>query len=291
MNAEPNTKNAGASPGTGTTEGSGFPAPRQTATPGEDRDTERPSKTNGKTNAESDVEERAPLPKRVRLSIERTWEEAQKLSESILDVFVVPPSGFAATAIGWITTCFFFAVSLAVGGVLGLGALVLFVGLECLVALAYAYPAALFLLSVAGGIVPPLVLYWGIHVIFGIEGPWGAWGFYPLILSGAWGSYYYWRFGRVISTTGDGVLAFYRGAAPKAGEVFGLPFLMLSGVWDVLKLVFGLFRATTREFFKLFLGRKPTQPGARVDNGVQNGASDGNGSKASDRPGNGTGAP
>ena len=207
-------------------------------------------------------EDKDSLAKRMRLAIERNWEEASKLGETFLDFAIIPPSGFAATAIAWMVTCVFFVFSLVVGGILALGAVVLFVGLEFLAALAYAYPATMFLLSVAGGIAPPLILYWAIHMIAGIEGHWSTWAFYPAILTGLWGSYYYWRFGRVIATTGDGVMAFYRGAAPKAGEIFGLPFLVLSGVWDVVKVVFGIFRGITRELLKLLMGsgRKPAGP-------------------------------
>jgi len=194
------------------------------------------------------------LARRMRLAIERNWEEASKLGETFLDSTLAPPTGFAVTAVAWAVTCVFFVLSLLVGGLLALGALVLFVGLELLAALAYAYPAVLFLLSVAGGVAPPLILYWAIHVLAGIEGHWSSWAFYPTLLTGLWGSCYYWRFGRVLANTGEGVLSFYRGAAPKAGEIFGLPFLVLSSVWDVVKLVFGLFRGLTRELLKLLLG-------------------------------------
>jgi hypothetical protein len=192
------------------------------------------------------------FPRRIRLSIEGAWKESTKLAETILDTLVVPSGGFSAVAFGWLTSLFFFAISVAVGAVIGIGGLVLFVGLECLALLAYAYPGALFLLSVAGGIAPPLIAYWLLHTLLGIEGRWTTWGAYPLLLVGLFGSYHYWRFGRVIQTTGEGALAFYRGAGPKANEIFGAPFAIFSGIWDVLKLVMGLFRAVAREFFSLF---------------------------------------
>jgi hypothetical protein len=206
------------------------------------------------TEADADAERRGSVPRRLRKAIEGTWEEASKLSETVLDAVIVPPSGFAASAVAWLTSLFFFAVSLVVGVVLGLAGLVLFIGLECLAFIAYAYPGTLFLLSVAGGVAPPLILYWAIHMLVGIEGPWSTWAFWPLLLGGAWGSYYYWRFARVIATTGEGALAFYRGVAPKAGEIFGAPFAVFSGVWDVLKLFVSLFRSVGREFFKLLSG-------------------------------------
>ena len=214
------------------------------------------------------AEERGTVPRRLRKAIEGAWEEASKLSETMLDAVIVPPSGFAASAIAWLTTSFFFCVSLVIGVVLGLGSLVLFLGLECLALIAYAYPGVLFLMSVAGGIAPPLILYWAIHMLVGIEGPWPTWAFWPLLLGGAWGSYYYWRFARVIATTGEGALAFYRGAAPKAGEIFGAPFAVLSGVWDVLKLFLGLFRAVGREFFKLLAGLDKRSQASHEDPGA-----------------------
>ena len=232
-----------------------------------------PSREAGLDFAGSATAERTPpaglpgIARRVRVSIEGTWSEAARLGEALVDPLVLPTSGFTVTAIAWATTLVFFVLSLFVGGILGVGALVLFVGLELLAALAYAYPGALFLLSLAGGIAPPLVLYWAIHAIAGVEGGWESWAFYPAILTGAWGSYYYWRFGRVIASTGEGVLSFYRNAAPKAAEIFGMPFLILSALWDGLKLVFGLFRAATRALLGLVTGRRGGSSGGAGDDG------------------------
>jgi hypothetical protein len=196
------------------------------------------------------------LPRRMRRSIEGAWKEASKLAETILDTLVVPPGGFSAVALGWLTSVFFFALSIAVMAVIGVGALVLCVGLEGLALLLYAYPGALFLLSVAGGIAPPLILYWLLHSLLGIEGSWTAWGAYPLLLAGLFGSYLYWRFARVIATSGEGALAFYRGAAPKASEIFGAPFAIFAGIWDLLKPVLGLFRSVALQFFSLLVDRR-----------------------------------
>ena len=198
------------------------------------------------------------LARRVRISIERTWEEASKLTETILDSLIVPSSGFAATCVAWLTTLLFFCASLVVALVLGLGALVLFVGFEFLALIAYAYPGVLLLVSVAGGVLPPLILYWGIHTVFGIDGSWTSWGFAPLLLTGLWGSYYYWRFARVIAATGTSTLDFYRNAAPKAQEIFGAPFLVLAAVWDGVKLMLGIFRTVTGQLLKLFGRKKPS---------------------------------
>ncbi len=192
------------------------------------------------------------LPRRMRIALEGAWNEASKLAETVLDTLVVPSGGFSALAFGWLTTLSFFALSVAVGAVIGLGGLILFLGLECLALLAYAYPGALFLLSVVGGIAPPLVVYWLLHTLLAVEGSWTAWGAYPLLVVGLFGSYHYWRFGRVIATTGQGALAFYRGAAPRASEIFGAPFAISSSIWEVLKLVLGIFRGVVREFSSLF---------------------------------------
>ncbi|MFT5049866.1 MAG: hypothetical protein ACI8QZ_001259 [Chlamydiales bacterium] len=194
-------------------------------------------------------------PRRVRVSIEGAWKEATKLAETLLDTLALPAGGFSIIAFGWMTSVGFFALSIAVGVVVATGGLLLFIGLECLALMAYAYPGALFLVAVAGSLAPPLVLYWLLHSLLGIEGGWTDWGAYPLLLTGLFGSYYYWRFGRVIAVTGAGAVAFYRGAAPKANEIFGAPFAIFAGVWDVIKLVLGLFRRVAGEFFGL-LGRR-----------------------------------
>jgi hypothetical protein len=192
------------------------------------------------------------LPRRMRLSIEDAWKEASKLAETVLDTLVVPSGGFSALAFGWLTSLVFFALSVVVVGVIGLGGLVLFVGLECLALLAYAYPGALFLVSVAGGIAPPLVVYWLLHTVLAVEGDWTSWGAYPLLLVGLFGSYHYWRFGRVIASTGHGALDFYRGAAPRAREIFGAPFAICSGIWEVLKIVLAILLGVVRESSSLF---------------------------------------
>ena len=207
------------------------------------------------------------LPRRMRISLEGAWKEASKLAETVLDTLVVPSGGFSALAFGWLTSLFFFALSVAVGAVIGLGGLILFLGLECLALLAYAYPGALFLLSVAGGIAPPLAVYWLLHTLLAVEGSWTAWGAYPLLMVGLFGSYHYWRFGRVIATTGQGALAFYRGAGPKASEIFGAPFAILSSIWEVLEFVLGIFRGVVHEVssllerrIKAYRDRAGTQP-------------------------------
>jgi len=204
------------------------------------------------------------LPRRLRLSIEGAWKEASKLAETILDTLIVPSGGFSALAFGWLTTAFFFVLSIAAVVVLGIGGVILFVGLECLALLAYAYPGALFLLSVAGGIAPPLVLYWLLHTLLGVEGRWTAWGAYPLLMVGLFGSYHYWRFGRVVATTGQGALAFYRGAGPKASEIFGAPFAIFASIWNVLKLVLGIFRGVAGEFAAL-VGRRIRAASEKAD--------------------------
>jgi len=195
------------------------------------------------------------MPRRVRVSIEGAWKEASSLAETMLDTLLLPAGGFSVVATGWLTSALFFALSIAAVAVIGLGGLVLFVGLECLALMAYAYPGTLFLVSVAGGLAPPLVLYWLIHSLMGIQGDWTGWGAYPLLLLGLFGSYYYWRFGRFIATTGAGALAFYRGAAPKAGEILGAPFAVFSAVWEVIKLVFGLIRGVALQLYTLLRRR------------------------------------
>lgn len=204
------------------------------------------------------------LPRRIRVSIEGAWNEASKLAETILDTLALPAGGFSVIAFAWLTSVLFFVLSIAVGVIVAAGALLLFIGLECLALIAYAYPGALFLVSVAGGLAPPLVLYWLLHSLMGVQGSWVVWGAYPLLLMGFFGSYYYWRFGRVIAATGAGALAFYRGTAPKAREIFGAPFAILSGVWDVIKLVLGLFRRVVREIYSLLGRRKKTVGGSAV---------------------------
>jgi hypothetical protein len=187
------------------------------------------------------------LPRRMRLSIEGAWKEASQLAETILDTLLLPPGGFSALVLGWLTTALFFSISLAFGVVIGIGALFLFLGFECLALLAYAYPGALFLVSVAGGIAPPLILYWLLHSLFAIDGSWTTWGPYPAVLVGLFGSYYYWRVARVITSSGAGVLAFYRRAAPTASEIFGAPFAIFSAVWNALKLLLGALRSVAGE--------------------------------------------
>lgn len=212
------------------------------------------------------------LPRRMRISIEGAWNEAAKLAETVLDTLLVPTGGFSAFAFGWLTTLFFFVLSVIACAVIGLGGLILFLGLECMALLAYAYPGALFLLTVAGGLAPPLLVYWLLHTALGVESSWTVWGVYPVLLIGLFGSYYYWRFGRVIASTGQGALAFYRDAVPKASEIFGAPFAICSSIWGGIGIVLGLFRGVVRESLSLFnrgfkvygerRGSKPDSPPA-----------------------------
>ncbi len=214
-------------------------------------------------SAESD----ASFPRRVRLTLEGAWSEASGLAETVLDTLIVPAGGFSAVAFGWLTSTFFLALSIAIGTVIGVGGLILFFGLELLALAAYAFPGTLFLLSVAGGIAPALVLYWGLHNLLGIEGDWTRWGAYPLLLTGLFGSYYYWRFGRVIATTGEGALAFYRGTAPKAREIFGAPLVIFAGIRRVLRLFLDVFRSIATEFFGLVRRRAGSTPTDRTKPG------------------------
>ncbi|TDJ66712.1 MAG: hypothetical protein E2O39_16010 [Planctomycetota bacterium] len=138
------------------------------------------------------------------------------------------------------------------GAVIGLGGRILFLGLECLALLAYAYPGALLLVSVAGGIAPPLAIYWLLHTLVAVEGSWTAWGAYPLLMVGLFGSYHDWRFGRVIATTGRWARAFYRGVGPRASEIFGAPLAIVASIWEVLKFVLGIFRGVVLEVSSLF---------------------------------------
>ena len=84
-----------------------------------------------------------------------------------------------------------------------------------------------------------------------------------MLLAGLFGSYLYWRFARVIGATGEGALAFYRGAAPKASEIFGAPFAIFAGIWDLLEPVLGLFRSVALQFFSLLVDRRNKAPEGR----------------------------
>jgi hypothetical protein len=182
----------------------------------------------------------------------------------MLDSVIGPTSGFAATAVAWIATVAFFLLSLVVASGLAVGGLILFLCLELLALLAYAYPGILFLMSVAAGVIPAVVAYWAVHALLGVEAPWTRWGPFALVAVGLWGSYYYWRFGRVISATGESALAIYRGAAPKAKEIFGAPFAIFTGIWDVITIVLGVFRGIAGELFSL-LRRRIGSPAARSE--------------------------